>query len=96
MKVSRFIFFFIAYDGAEPAGNSIAAENLLRLADYLGRSDLKDKVTGLFGAFRHLLTQRPIAVPQLVSALVRYHDDATQVSINLHIYRNYINCVFIF
>ncbi|XP_034187865.1 spermatogenesis-associated protein 20 isoform X1 [Osmia lignaria lignaria] len=70
-----------AYDGAEPSGNSVAAENLLRLADYLGRSDLKDKVTRLFGAFRHLLTQRPIAVPQLVSALVRYHDDATQIYI---------------
>nr|XP_012145312.1 PREDICTED: spermatogenesis-associated protein 20 isoform X2 [Megachile rotundata]XP_012145313.1 PREDICTED: spermatogenesis-associated protein 20 isoform X2 [Megachile rotundata]XP_012145314.1 PREDICTED: spermatogenesis-associated protein 20 isoform X2 [Megachile rotundata]XP_012145315.1 PREDICTED: spermatogenesis-associated protein 20 isoform X2 [Megachile rotundata]XP_012145316.1 PREDICTED: spermatogenesis-associated protein 20 isoform X2 [Megachile rotundata] len=68
-----------AHDGAEPSGNSISAENLLRLAYYLGRSDLKDKVVRLFGAFRHLLTQRPIAVPQLVSALVRYHDDATQI-----------------
>lgn len=69
----------IAYDGAEPSGNSIAAENLLRLADYFDRSEFKDKAVRLFGAFRHLLMQRPIAVPQLTSALVRYHDDATQV-----------------
>ncbi|XP_076629161.1 spermatogenesis-associated protein 20 isoform X1 [Colletes latitarsis] len=70
-----------AHDGAEPSGNSIAAENLLRLADYLGRNELKDKAVRLFGAFRHLLVQRPIAVPQLVLALVRYHDDATQIYI---------------
>ncbi|CAL7940875.1 unnamed protein product [Xylocopa violacea] len=68
-----------AHDGAEPSGNSIAADNLLRLADYLGRGELKDKAVRLFGAFRHLLMQRPVAVPQLVSALVRYHDDATQI-----------------
>ncbi|XP_043513110.1 spermatogenesis-associated protein 20 isoform X1 [Frieseomelitta varia] len=68
-----------AYDGAEPSGNSIAAENLLRLADYFDRSEFKDKAVRLFRAFRHLLMQRPIAVPQLISALVRYHDDATQI-----------------
>ncbi|KOC67777.1 Spermatogenesis-associated protein 20, partial [Habropoda laboriosa] len=68
-----------AYDGAEPSGNSIAAENLLRLADYLTRGEFKDKAVRLFGAYRHLLMERPIAIPQLVSALVRYHDDATQI-----------------
>ncbi|XP_076243421.1 spermatogenesis-associated protein 20 isoform X2 [Calliopsis andreniformis] len=67
------------HDGAEPSGNSIAAENLLRLADYLDRNELKDKAVRLFEAFGHMLVQRPIAVPQLVSALVRYHDDATQI-----------------
>ncbi|CAK9826502.1 Spermatogenesis-associated protein 20 [Anthophora retusa] len=70
-----------AYDGAEPSGNSIAAENLLRLADYLTRDEFKDKAARLFRTFRHLLMQRPIAIPQLVSALVRYHDDATQIYI---------------
>ncbi|XP_076163521.1 spermatogenesis-associated protein 20 isoform X2 [Ptiloglossa arizonensis] len=70
-----------AHDGADPSGNSIAAENLLKLADYLGRSELKDRATRLFGAFRHLLIQRPVAHPQLVLALVRYHDDATQIYI---------------
>ncbi|KAG6798045.1 spermatogenesis-associated protein 20 [Apis mellifera caucasica] len=68
-----------AYDGAEPSGNSIAAENLLRLADYLGRSELKDKAVRLFGTFRHLLIKRPVSIPQLVSALIRYHDDTTQI-----------------
>ncbi|XP_050470847.1 spermatogenesis-associated protein 20 isoform X1 [Bombus huntii] len=67
------------YDGAEPSGNSIAAENLLRLADYLGCDEFKDKAARLFGAFRYLLMQRPVAVPQLTSALVRYHDDAAQI-----------------
>ena len=67
------------HDGAEPSGNSIAAENLLRLADYLGRSEFKDKAVRLFGAFRRMLMQKPIALPQLVSALVRYHDDVTQI-----------------
>lgn len=78
----RFITLCAAHDGADPSGNSIAAENLLKLADYLGRSELKDRATRLFGAFRHLLIQRPVAHPQLVLALVRYHDDATQVRVN--------------
>ncbi|KZC07269.1 Spermatogenesis-associated protein 20 [Dufourea novaeangliae] len=69
------------HDGAEPSGNSIAAENLLRLADYLDRGELKDKAAHLFGSFRRLLMQRPISLPQLVSALVRYHDDSTQIYI---------------
>lgn len=68
-----------AYDGAEPSGNSVAAENLLRLADYLNRDEFKDKALHLFRAFRHLLMQRPIGVPQLTSALVRCRDDATQI-----------------
>ncbi|XP_053995702.1 spermatogenesis-associated protein 20 isoform X1 [Hylaeus anthracinus] len=70
-----------AHDGAEPSGNSIAAENLLRLADYLDRSELKDRAARLFGSFRRLLMVRPIALPQLVLALVRYYDDATQIYI---------------
>ncbi|XP_076302535.1 spermatogenesis-associated protein 20 isoform X3 [Lasioglossum baleicum] len=69
------------HDGAEPSGNSIAAENLLRLADYLDRGELKGKAVRLFGALRRMLMQRPNALPQLVSALVRYHDDATQIII---------------
>nr|XP_033337553.1 spermatogenesis-associated protein 20 isoform X3 [Megalopta genalis] len=69
------------HDGAEPSGNSIAAGNLLRLANYLDRRELKYKAVRLFGALRRILMQRPIAVPQLVSALVRYHDDATQIFI---------------
>lgn len=82
--ILRFIILCIAYDGAEPSGNSIAAENLLRLADYLGRSEFKDKAVRLFGTFRHLLIKRPVSIPQLVSALIRYHDDATQVCQKLH------------
>lgn len=79
--ILKFIILCLAYDGAEPSGNSIAAENLLRLADYLGRSELKDKAVRLFGTFRHLLIKRPVSIPQLVSALIRYHDDTTQVCI---------------
>lgn len=79
----RFIILCTVHDGAEPSGNSIAAENLLRLADYLGRGEFKDKAVRLFGAFRRMLMQKPIALPQLVSALVRYHDDVTQVRASL-------------
>lgn len=78
--ILRFIIIFIAYDGAEPSGNSVAAENLLRLADYLNRSDLKEKAVRLFEAFKHLLVERSVTIPQLVSAFVRYHDEATQVT----------------
>ncbi|XP_032672026.1 spermatogenesis-associated protein 20 isoform X2 [Odontomachus brunneus] len=62
-----------AHDGAEPSGNSIACSNLLRLAAFLDRSELKNKAARLLRAFGKGLTEIPIIFPQMTLALLDYH-----------------------
>lgn len=68
-------------DGAEPSGNSIAAQNLLRLSAMLERPELKDKAGQLLASFTGRLTQMPVTLPELTSALMLYHDSPTQIVI---------------
>jgi uncharacterized protein YyaL (SSP411 family) len=56
------------YDGAEPAGSSIAALNLLRLAE-LGRPEWRALADGTLRAFSARLAQAPHALPQMLVAL---------------------------
>ncbi len=59
------------YDGAEPSGNSVAAESLLRLfawtndAGYLARAD------ATFAAFGHTLKSAPTSLSEMLLALDR-------------------------
>jgi uncharacterized protein YyaL (SSP411 family) len=57
-----------AYDGAEPAPNSTAAMNLLRLAQFTDRADWRDKAQMTIAAFAAQLQSDPNAVPALASA----------------------------
>jgi uncharacterized protein len=60
------------YDGAEPAGNSVAALNLFRLAhltDNSGWRSLAEQTIKLFG---ERLAENPEALPQMVAALCWY------------------------
>lgn len=57
------------YDGAEPAGNSMAALILLRLSEMTGTTEWRRKAENLFDAFAAILDQRPVTVPFLASAL---------------------------
>lgn len=72
---------FIDQDGAEPCGNSVAVHNLLRLAAYLDRQDLRDKAGRTLAAFSERLRQIPVSLPEMVSALMFYHESPTQVII---------------
>lgn len=72
--------FIAAHDGAEPSSNSIACSNLVRLAAYLDRSELKDKAGQILSAFGKGLTEMPIMFPQLTLALLEYHN-TTQVRV---------------
>jgi len=56
------------YDGAEPSGNSIAAGNLLRLAEIAGRADFRESAEKLFAAFGSRLSGVPMAIPQMLAA----------------------------
>jgi uncharacterized protein YyaL (SSP411 family) len=57
------------YDGDEPSGNSVAAMNLLRLAQITDRADLKQKAEKTFAAFGQRLESNPAAMPAMAAAL---------------------------
>jgi len=57
------------YDGVEPAPNSTAAMNLLRLAQFTDRSDWRVKAQKTMSAFAARLQSDPEAVPALASAV---------------------------
>jgi uncharacterized protein YyaL (SSP411 family) len=58
-----------AYDGAEPAPNSVSAMNLLRLWQMTDRAEWRSKAEKTFAAFAGRLEKNPEAVPQLVAAV---------------------------
>ena len=57
------------YDGAEPSPNSVAALNLLRLAQITDRQDLRDRAAKTLAAFADQLAKSPTALPQMLVAL---------------------------
>jgi peroxiredoxin len=57
------------HDGAEPSGNSVAALNLLRLAQITGRGDLRESMQRIFAAFGAELSASPAALPAMLVAL---------------------------
>jgi uncharacterized protein YyaL (SSP411 family) len=57
------------YDGAEPSGNSVAALNLLRLAQITGRAAaFRESAERLLAAFGSRLSAAAMAIPQLLVA----------------------------
>ncbi len=56
-------------DGALPAGNSIAALDLLRLAEYTDDAHYRERAEGVFRAFAPILSRAPAALPSLLVAL---------------------------
>ena len=58
------------YDGAEPAGNSIALLNLLRLAELTNRAEFQQpRQTRTLKALAPRIANQPVAVPQMLVAL---------------------------
>ena len=57
------------YDGAEPSPNSVAALNLLRLAQITDSKDFRDRAAKTLAAFAEQLTKTPTALPQMLVAL---------------------------
>ncbi|XP_003961423.3 spermatogenesis-associated protein 20 [Takifugu rubripes] len=60
-------------DGAEPSANSVSAFNLLRLSEYTGKQEWLQKSERLLAAFTDRLTKVPIALPEMVRALMAQH-----------------------
>ena len=68
-------------DGALPAGNSVAALNLLRLAEYTGDERWRERAAGVFRAFGQVLGRAPSALPAMLGALDFYLDRAKEIVI---------------
>uniref|UniRef100_A0A8C3AY47 Spermatosis associated 20 n=1 Tax=Cyclopterus lumpus TaxID=8103 RepID=A0A8C3AY47_CYCLU len=66
-------------DGAEPSANSVSASNLLRLSHYCGRGEWLQRSQQLLAAFSDRLTRVPIALPEMVQALMAQHYTLQQV-----------------
>ncbi len=67
------------HDGARPAGNSVAALNLLRLAELTGEARYDQTAERLLGAFASRLTRGGTGLPALLAALDYAHDAPREV-----------------
>ncbi len=57
------------YDGAEPTPSSVAAQNLLRLAQITGNQELREKAMKTIRAFSQSLAKAPSAMPEMLCAV---------------------------
>ncbi len=66
-------------DNAEPSGNSVAALNLLRLAQMTDDRQLREKAEKTLRAFAGRLSQYPAAMPQMLVAYDFHLDKPKQI-----------------
>jgi uncharacterized protein len=69
------------YDGAEPSGNSIAAMNLLRLAQMTNRLEYREAAERTVEAFEPRLSVASAALPQMLAACEFLTGDPRQIVI---------------
>ena len=58
------------YDGAEPSGNSLAAQALLRLAHHTGEEAFREAAADTLAAFATRINEQSVTVPQMLCALM--------------------------
>ena len=68
-------------DGAVPSGNSVAADNFVRLARLLDRADYREKARSIFQAFGQMIARRPSTFDRLLCALDAYHAKGLEIAI---------------
>jgi uncharacterized protein YyaL (SSP411 family) len=73
------LYFRSEQDGAEPATNSIAASNLLRLADILQREEMHERAKKIFEGAASRLSKYPYILPKMLVANHRASIAPTQV-----------------
>ena len=69
------------YDQAVPSGNSVAADNLLRLHDITEDEQRRLAAERSFAAFSLQITRAPTAFPRMLVALDHYYDAPLEVAI---------------
>ncbi len=62
------------YDGAEPSGNAVAAENLLRFHQITGELDYRERAEEVFAAAREHVELYPPGACYHLMALMRFYD----------------------
>jgi uncharacterized protein YyaL (SSP411 family) len=67
------------YDGAEPAGNSVAIYNLLRLAAITDRGLFRKSAERALAVFSSRLSTAPVALPYMLSACEFYLGEPRQI-----------------
>jgi uncharacterized protein YyaL (SSP411 family) len=67
------------YDGAEPAGNSVAAMNLLRLSSITAREDFHKAAERTLAVFSSRLSNAPVALPYMLAACELYLGGTRQI-----------------
>jgi hypothetical protein len=67
------------YDGAEPTGNSVAAHNLLRLAQVLNMPEWQQMARRLVESFSEVINHYAPALPLMLSAWQRINDKSSQI-----------------
>ena len=67
------------YDSATPAGGNVAIMNLLRLADLLGETELRDLAEKSLAGQKGIMAQNPLAYPFLLCALDRGLSPPSQI-----------------
>ena len=70
-----------SYDGAEPSGNSVALMNLLRLYEFTADDRYYGRAEGTLRAFEPTITQYPVSVPRILSAVDFWFDRPKQIVI---------------
>ena len=73
-----------AYDGAEPAGNSVAVSNILRLAQIADDGVMKKQAEATLRYFGALLGESPSAMPLIVAALDSWSATPEQIVLAGH------------
>ncbi len=58
------------YDGAEPSGNSLAAQALIRMAHHTGEEAFLEAASDTLAAFATRINQQSVTVPQMLCALM--------------------------
>jgi uncharacterized protein YyaL (SSP411 family) len=69
------------YDGAEPSGNSVATDVLLRLAHITGDDNFSSRASRSLSAFSPKIKAQPVMAPQMLVALGRWLTEPEQIII---------------
>ncbi len=67
------------YDGAEPAGNSVAAGALLRLAEYCELEPLKEAAGDTLAAFASRINKQGVTIPRMLCAVLESQAPKSEV-----------------
>ena len=69
------------YDGAEPAGNSVAVHNLIRLGQLYNKPEWLQMARRLMGSFSETINQYPPSLPLMLAAWQYIDSKASQIVI---------------